>query len=288
MKVVVKISLLTLLSVSLAGCDYVRHRQAEGVVAELNGHSLTVADLDAITQGLPSADSARVADQYIRQWAVNLLQYDKASSYRDEQIEAMVDDYRRSLYMHLYQQKLITRHMSQDVSDSVIADFYNTHQEQFRLQEGILKGILLVLPQKSPKLEHLKKLLANPTDKNLEKIEKYAYQYSSGYELFTDRWMNFNQILLRLPLEQDMLQQELRRTSLIEVHDSTMLYLVQVTDKHFRGDYMPLDYAADDIRKIVLTERQVHFLQQQRDDLYEDAIKYRKLKLYRANHDKED
>lgn len=288
MKVVVKISLLTLLVVSFIGCDYVRHRQAEGVVAELNGKLLTVEDLDAITKGFPSADSARVADQYIRQWAVNLLQSEKASSYRDEQIEAMVDDYRRSLYMHLYEQNLITRHMSKDVPDSVIADFYNTHQEQFRLQEGILKGILLVLPQKSPKLDHLKKLLADPTDKNLEKIEKYAFQYSSGYELFTERWMNFNQILLRLPLEQDMLQQELHRTSLIEVHDSTLLYLVQVTDKHFQGDYMPLDYAADDIRKIVLTERQVHFLQQQRDDLYEDAIKYRKLKLYRANYDKKD
>ena len=288
MKYLSKIYVLLFLSVAFSGCDLFRQHSHEGVVAELNGHTLTEQDLRPLTVGLSSEDSLQVASDYIRQWAINILQYDKAMGRVDDRIEAMVNDYRRSLYIYAYEQALIARRMPKEVEDSVLLQFYKEHQNQFVLRESILRGILLVIPEKSPKQANLRKLLANPTEDNLEKIEKYAYQYSAGYELFTSQWRTTNEILLRLPVERDILQKDLRSRSLIEVKDSAMIYLLQVTDKHLAGDYMPFDYAADEIKQIVLTERQTDFLRAQREKLYGDAIRHKKLKLYNVQDEKKN
>lgn len=264
----------------LNSCDYILHKHQVGIVAELNGNTLNESDLYPLTAGLSKEDSAMVAEQYIRQWAINILRYEKALGGRDDELEAMVEDYRRSLYLYEYEQNRVKKKMPKNIADSTIKSFYEEHKDQFILRESIVKGILLVIPQKSPKQDKLKKLLANPTQDNLEKIEKYAYQYSSGYELFVDNWRTTNEIILRLPLEKDILQSELKQRALIEVNDENNLYLLQVTDKHLVGDYQPLDYAKEEIKQIILSQRQVDFLKEEREKLYEEALRYKKLRIY--------
>lgn len=283
MKRITYILLQIVLLLGMTSCDSIRRRHQAGVVAELNGQVLTEEVLGSVCSGMTSEDSLRAAELYIKQWAIDILQSEKAMSSQDERIEAMVADYRRSLYMHEYEQALVARKMPRDVDDSVLLAFYHDHRSQLVLRENILKGILIVLPKNSPKLDKLRKLLAHPTEETLEKIEKYAYQYSSGYELFTDQWRTTNDILMRLPLERDILQQEMRKQSLIEVEDSTTLYLLQVTEKYFAGDCMPFDYASDAIQQIVLTDRQMDFLRAARERLYLDAVRYKKLKIYNTD-----
>jgi hypothetical protein len=47
-----------------------------------------------------------------------------------------------------------------------------------------------------------------------------------------------------------------------------------------KGTLMPLTYARKEIETILLRQRQVDFLQRERDYLYEEAINTGKLKLY--------
>ena len=57
-------------------------------------------------------------------------------------------------------------------------------------------------------------------------------------------------------------------------------YLLQVTDKKLRGEQMPIDYARPRIEKIVLSTRQVEFLQKERERLYNEAIQKGTIKFY--------
>ena len=114
--------------------------------------------------------------------------------------------------------------------------------------------------------DKLKKWLEKPNEEHLENIEKYAYRYATGYELFLDTWKTNNQLLLRLPTDEKTLNAELRHHTVIEMSDSTQVYWLQVADKHFAGDLMPLDYATSDIRNILLKEREISFLQQRRHE----------------------
>lgn len=275
-----KIVMIMAVAAVLTGCRYLeRHRQA-GVVAEVAGQRLMEDDLRQITRKAPTPeDSARYADAYIQQWAEEILVYEKAGNH-DEAIERLVEDYRRSLYVHAYEQRLVQQRMNKTVEDTVVSAYYRDHSDQFILGESLLKGILLIVPHDAPKLDKLKNQLAEPDDEHIELIEKYAYQYATGYELFTNRWMRATQIVLRLPLETNNLVQQLKRSDLIEVQDSVSTYLLQVTDKCLPGEVMPLDYARPEIEEILLAQRQVVFLREQRDHLYHEALKFKKLKIY--------
>ena len=110
-----------------------------------------------------------------------------------------------------------------------------------------------------------------------DKIEKYAYQYASGYELFVDRWETTSELLTYIPLERNELENMLRQQKQIEYSDSTKTYLLQVTKKYMRGEAMPIGYAQPEIEKIILSRRQVEFLQREREKIYQDAIREKKV-----------
>lgn len=278
LKMNIKIFLICLLGVGLSACSLFYKKQVEGVAAEVNGQYLTYDELDEVTRDVE--DSAAVADAYIRHWATQILEYADAKDRTSEQLEVMVEDYRRSLYIHEYEQRMVAKYRPRAWHDSVVADFYEQQQSRFILRDNIVQGVFLVVPIKTPQLANLKKWLTNLDEKNTEKIEKYAYRYATGYEYFPNEWKTTNQITLRLPIESESLQQEMRHSNQIVVEDSTSVYVLQITDKHFIGEKMPLSYAREEIEEVLLNRWKVTFLQQRREELYKDALLYNKLKLY--------
>ena len=193
----------------------------------------------------------------------------------------MVEDYRRSLYIHEYEQYLIAQRMSKEVEDTIIKEFYDLHSHHFVLREAIVKGVLLVVPNGAPNMDLLRKNIQHPEEEeNIEWIEKFAYQYAAGYELFLDDWKTVSQIILRMPFEKDDLNKQLKATRQIELQDSINTYLLQVTDLYQANQPMPIEYARPEIEKIMLAQRQVNFIQQERIGLYEKAIKEGILKRY--------
>jgi len=266
-----------LASFLLVGCAAYEKKNQSGAAVEVNGQYLYRSTLDSMTVGLSSEDSMRVVQQYVSQWAKDVLIYDNAKSRTNSEIERQVEDYRRALYVHAYEEYLIERRMPKDVADSTVAQLYGQMPERFKLDESIVKGILVVIPKDAPKSDKLRGYMAK---QELDKLEKYAYQNASGYELFLDKWMTATELLAQLPVERAELENALKNKNQIEFADSVKTYLLQVTDKHLRGEQMPLEYARPQIEKIVLATRQVEFLQKERERIYNEAIQDRKIKFY--------
>lgn len=276
-KLLVLLSLLAM----LVGCGRFEQQRSKGVVVECNGEKLTTMDIEALTMGLSSMDSARVAEQYIRQWAIHVLMQDAIKQHGSKEIERLVTDYRRSLYQHEWEERLVAQKMLQYVEDSIIQAYYSSHKSHYILKETILRGVLLVVPNGAPNMDELKRRITKPNEEeNIEWLEKYAYQYASGYELFLEEWKNANQILLYMPSDEASLLKQLKQKSQIVVQDTVNSYVLQVTDIHARGEQMPIEYARGEIEKTILRQRQVEFIQSERDALYERAIQLGKMKRY--------
>ena len=189
--------------VLFCGCAKFEQKRLSGVAVEYNGATVTYADLDALTYGLSSEDSARVADSYIQQWATSLIVYDRSKEIKSREIDEMVENYRRSLCQHEWERKQIAQKMPMLIEDSLVLEFYEQNKQHFILDRAILRGLLLIMPVGAPNLEKLKDMVEVPhEEENIEWVEKYAYQYASGYELFLDDWKTANQILLRMPFEE--------------------------------------------------------------------------------------
>ena len=258
----------------LGSCTALEKKQQAGAAVEVNGQYLYRSTLDSLTVGLSSEDSLRVAQQYISQWAKDILLYDKAKARTKSELEQLVEDYRRSLYVHAYEEYLVDRRMPKAVPDSTVQQVYDRMPERFLLDESILKGIFVVVPNDARDIAKLKGWLMK---EKLDEIEKYAYQNASGYELFTDKWLTTTELLAHVPAERAEIEAQLKNRNQVEVTDSLQTYLIQVTEKHLRGERMPLEYARPEIEKIVLSERQVDFLNKEREKLYNEAIQEKKI-----------
>lgn len=265
----------------LNSCNLFEERRLSGTAAEYNGKTITLKQLQLLTTGLTPEDSTRVAEQYIHQWAIDLIEYDIAKDQTNKTIESLVEDYRRSLYLHEYEERLVAQYMPRIIEDSVIQSFYDMHRNHFILPETIIQGVLLVVPHDAPNIDELRKKIQHPdVEENIEWLEKFAYQYAVGYELFLDDWKNTNAVIVHIPLGVNELNKQLRTKRQIEVQDSVNTFILQVTDMHPEGAQMPLAYARKEIENILLHERQIEFLQREREALYNQAIKEGKLKLY--------
>lgn len=265
----------------LNSCYLVEKRRFSDSVAEYNGKIITWGELRTLTAGLSSEDSARVAEKYIQQWAINLIEYDIAKDQTNKVIEQLVEDYRRSLYLHEYEEKLIAQRMPRLLDDSLIQAFYDQHHDQLFLPETILQGLLLVVPKDAPNMDILRKKIQQPNDEEqIEWIEKFAYQYAVGYELFLDEWKSANEIVIHMPFQKDKIEKQLKPNRQIELEDSVNTYLLQITNLHLKGTQTPLSYARKEIESVLLRQRQVEFLQNERERLYNEAIKQGKLKVY--------
>ena len=268
--------MLTLLLCS--SCALFERRNNEDAVVSIGSTVLTQEQLDAATfAATDSLDSVRLADSYIRQWAGDVLFYEKATRDKSPDIEARVEQYRRDLYLYEYEQKLVSQRMNKTVAPQEIEAFYKAHEPMFVLDEPILKGVLVVVPNGTPDMPKLRKWLTKHSEE-IENIEKYAYNYGTGYELFTDRWMTAGQLCRHIPVAQQDLATQLRHKQLIEVQDTLQTYFLQVTDKSLAGEPMPVDYAEPKIRQIILRERQAAFIGEQKALLYREADRLFRIK----------
>ncbi len=268
--------------IGLESCTFVEKHHKGNAVVEVNGQALYRDDIKQLTAHATSPeDSARIADAYIQQWATDVLVYDQAKRKvaTSKQIEQMVENYRKTLYVHAYEQQLVTEEMPKHVAEDSIQAFYEAHHERFILKESIVQGLLLVVPNDAPDMKNLRKWLGTIDDETLEKIEKYAYQNALGYELFVDKWQSTQNILLRMPLANNNLTQKLGKENQIEIADSVNTYFLRVTDKRLIGEEMPLEYARDEIERILLSQRQVGFLQEEKRNIYNHAVRVGQIKM---------
>ena len=271
------IIVLALAGFLFSGCQALEKKQQSGAAVEVNGQYLYRSTLDSLTVGLGAEDSLRVAQQYISQWAKDILLYDNAKAQSDDEIERLVSDYRRALYVHAYEEYLVERYMPKAVSDSTVQDIYDRMPDRFRLDESIVKGILVVVPNDAPNIKKLRGWMA---EQEMDAIEKYAYQNANGYELFGDKWLTTTDLLSQIPVERAEIEAKLKAKDQVEVTDSLNTYILQVVDKHLRGEQMPIDYARPQIEKMVLLSRQAEFLQKERERLYNEAIQKHKIIFY--------
>ncbi len=282
---------LSVLMTLLCGCQALEKKQQVGAVAELNGHYLYRSTLDSLTLGLNSEDSLRVVQLFIRQWAQDILLYDNSTARTHREIEKMVSEYRRTLYAQAYEDRLVERRMPKSIPDSAVQAIYDRMPDRFILDESIVKGVLLVVPNDAPNLSKVKQwLLKIGTERQekknskatnvLDDIEKYVYQNASGYELFTDQWTTVTALTRQMPVERADLETKLKYGNRIEISDSTQTFILQVTEKHMRGEKMPVEYARPQIEKIILNARRVEFLRKERERLYNDAVQEKKITFF--------
>jgi hypothetical protein len=211
-----------------------------------------------------------------------LLVYKKAveNLSQTKEVEKMVENYRRSLMIYEYQQRVLNERFKSEMSEDEIKRYYDEHRSRFTSDNHLIKGVFLKVPSNAPKLASLKQLLAHPDEKNMPRIESYSVQYASVFNYFMDQWTPLNEVVGSVSSLSEKGSGLLLENHLFEVNENGSCYLLYVSEQVSKGDIAPFEYIKPVVINVMLNAGKTAFLKQLEADLRKKAIEDGALTLY--------
>lgn len=277
-----RIIFLGLLSILFcAACSEQHDHKGKTPLVEVDGNFLYREDLQsAIPARLSKDDSLLFAEHYIRNWVEDVLLYAKAQSNIPDnaEIETLVENYRKALIMHTYQQALIHQRLSNEISEDELTAYYEKNKELFRLERPLMQGLFIKIPLTAPELNKVRRWYKTPTQDAVEHLEKYSLQNAVKYEYFYDKWVPMAEVLDLMPLKVPEVEEYVNKNRNIELKDTAFHYFLNVSDFRKVGEQEPYEFARTKVKDMVLNLKQVEFMKQVKDDLYQRALKKNEIK----------
>lgn len=265
--------------VAIAGIAFSCQKEKSDVkrkaLLEVEGKFLYLDQVqDIIPPNVSSDDSAQIADSYIKKWVTDVLVYENAKRNvgNKDEIDQLLEEYRKSLIIHQYQQKLIQQRLPQEPSEEEMQTFYENFKDQFKLSENIIKGIFLVVPVNAPKINNVRSWVRSGDNKALENIEKYSLQNAISYDYFANKWTPFSEILKKFPVQIEDPVAYVSGRKFVEVSDSTKHYFLRIEDFRQTGQTEPFEMARPRISNLILNKLKAEFISNFENEIYKDAV----------------
>ena len=259
--------------ITLSGCRYFGHSKAEVVVAKVDDKSYLLKDLKAqLPAGMTKPDSLARVNDILTRWVKKELLLKMAEENLDENqrdLSKELEEYRNSLLIHRYQQQLLNQKMDTVLTETDIRHYYDIHPEKFTLDYNIVKAVYVEIPKNVSKSDQIKRWMSENSSRSMSELESYSFQYASKFDHFNNEWVDFNNILSRIPGIKDQPEQILRSNKFHQFSDLNNFYFLLINDYILAGEKAPYDFVKDRIESLILNSRKMEFLQDLEKNIYE-------------------
>ena len=262
----------------LSACRPEITHKDEDVLVKVHGNTLSRSEVEKIIPAnIVSSDSFLIAESYVNKWIKDVLTFEVAQrnigKEEVDNINRLVEEYRRSLLRHRYQEYMIRSRLTAEIRELEKVAFYEENIQKFVLDKNLIKGLFLKIPAESPRLTDVQKWYKSKKPDDLENIEKYSIQNASVYDYFYDNWVDFDEIIARIPIRVSNKSQFLRANRTIEMSDSAYYYFLNISEYLLAGNIAPYEYADAQIQEMMINKRKMDFLKTFEEELYQDAIR---------------
>ncbi len=254
----------------LASCS--RHKsnsdstgQDADILVMVGDSALTLRDvLVKIPSGLPSADSILLFQSIIDGWLERNLLTNLAEEKLDnlQEIEQMVEDYRKKLIIASYRRKLREGYKD-GVKESEIKGYYNAHKNEFELDRPVVKGLYIKIPSDSKRIYEIRKWMKTATPDAIANLEQYGLPEAIEYSFFTNKWMDWDMLARQIPFRFDNPDSFVSENENFETSQRGITYILHISDKLLSGNQMPYEIASG-----VISER----LSENNGEKYEEKL----------------
>ena len=289
MSIVKNWGVILVIAAAMTGCGQEHNHKGKTPLVEVSGEFLYKEDLQAaLPLNISKDDSVLFAEHYIRNWIEDALLFDKAEGNipDNDKISKLVENYRRALIMHTYQEELVNQKLANDISEEEINAYYEKNKELFRLDNPLVKGLFIKVPLSSPDLGNVRVWYRKNNQDIIEKLEKYSLRNAVSYDYFYDRWTSVPDVAAKIPLKVlDTDANYLDKNRNEEVKDTAFCYFLHIEDFLGKDKQKPLDFARDEIKEILINLKRVEFINKVKEDLYQRASDRNKIIYYYLNSD---
>ena len=289
MSIVKNWGVILVIAAAMTGCGQEHNHKGKTPLVEVSGEFLYKEDLQAaLPLNISKDDSVLFAEHYIRNWIEDALLFDKAEGNipDNDKISKLVENYRRALIMHTYQEELVNQKLANDISEEGTNAYYEKNKELFRLDNPLVKGLFIKVPLSSPDLGNVRVWYRKNNQDVIEKLEKYSLRNAVSYDYFYDRWTSVPDVAAKIPLKVlDTDANYLDKNRNVEVKDTAFCYFLHIEDFLGKDKQKPLDFARDEIKEILINLKRVEFINKVKEDLYQRASDRNKIIYYYLNSD---
>lgn len=274
--------LAILITLNLFSCDNSNTKE-EPVVKVFESYLFQKEIADFVPHGTQAEDSLLMAQSYIRNWVTKKLLLHKAIdnlSGEEQSIQRQVDDYRTSLMIHQYKQKLVAQRLKDEINDSDIDSYYLENKDNFVLATPIVKAIFFIIPKSASNLNNVRKWYKSDRENDLDNLEEYCITNAKKYDKFNNNWIEVKYILNLVPGDFNTLEHEILYLKNIEKEDAENYYFLKIKEMCREQTQAPLDYVRDEITLILKNKKKLQFESDLELQINEEGIRKNYVKIY--------
>ena len=265
-------------------CDNYFKNQSNIDVARVEDEYLTQFEINNIFENSKDlADSTMVLSNYVNNWAANILLIQRAlvnlTEENQNRIQDLVDDYEKNILINSYIDAMINENMNLEVSPYELESFYKKYKETFKLTEDIFKIRFVYISNLNPDIRLFKKKLRRFNIDDVRYLDSLSFQFNR-FSLNDSVWKNKNEVFYQLPNLKKVNKYMLKKSNFIEIKDSLGLYLINIKDVLKANQFAPQEYVSETLKRMIINNRKLVFIDQLRKDITKDAIKNKSFEIY--------
>jgi len=255
----------------------------ENPLARVDGNYLYESDLPRfLTEDIQGKDSITLVKSYVEKWIKEQLILEKAelNIEQEETLEKQIDDYRKSILIYTYEQKMLKQKLDTTVDESAKKAYFDENTEKFKLTRPVVRALYIKLPKTAPNTERVEAWYTSSDAEDIQELENYCFQYADRYDFFEDNWVYFDEIATNVPTSFSDPERFLRVSNAIEASDSLHHYYVHIREKKYKGETMPFSLIENDIESILLNKKKLQFLKELETNIFLDGKQKNKFEIY--------
>lgn len=270
---------------AFVSCDYFDLQKKapvkQDVLASVYNEQLKKEDIESLfPENITKEDSLVLLKSIITSWATQQLLLKKAEENstieNTKEINKLVTDYRKSLLINNYKERLIKQQLDTVISDEEIDKYYKENSLNFRLNEELIKARYLHFGNDVLDKKQIIQLFKSPNPEDLEELEQQQLGFKS-YQLNDSTWVPLENVLLKMPFSREKL---LKKTKYLQKEDSLGLYLVAVKDVLLRNEIAPKNYIIPTIKQMILHKRKLELIREIEKIILRDATQNKSFKIH--------
>jgi len=272
------------LLILIGSCKNTGFNNSDTALARVYDTYLYTSDLDGLVPSNAStADSLSICRNYIDNWVKNqLLFYQAEKNLTGEQkdFSRQLEDYRNSLVIYKYESELIRQTLDTLVTEDETENYYQANQQNFKLNNNIVRVVFAQVNNDSPKRERIKSLVESELEEDRDSLEFYCLRYAEDYEIVDEDWIIFNEFVMRVPLEVDKPETYLNNNKFVEFQVESDYYYVNFLEYRLSESISPLALERGNIQSIILNMRKKMLISAMKQEIFDNAMESNNFEYY--------
>jgi hypothetical protein len=272
-----RILLISCIFILLTSCNWLTGKKGENkdALAKVGNSYLYASDIEGLIQpGTSVKDSILKVNLFVENWIKTELLVQKAElnlSSERKDFEKELENYRTTLLIHRYQEKIVEQLLDTGVTEADIIKYYKENQQQFVLRRNLVKSSYLIFSRNVKERDKVKSWFMSDKEDQQGKLEKFCRENAMSYQLVDTSWQIMDELERLIPFDYSSQESFLAHTRFYETQDSSMVYMVRIKDYKSREGISPIEFERPVIKSLIINIRKQEILRKMEEDIYKEA-----------------